>query len=197
MGQDKGLVLLNNTPLIEHVLTRLSGLADETLITTNHSEKYEYLNIPLAADKNPGAGALTGLQTALESARGEYVFVIACDMPFVSRDLAINIISLGPKADAIIPYLEDRYQPLHALYHRDNCLPAIKQVLSENQKRVITFHPLISVHAVTSQQIAQIDPDGRSFININTPEELAQAEQTFTQTENSALHTTQSWNPRT
>jgi molybdopterin-guanine dinucleotide biosynthesis protein A len=176
MGQDKGLVLLNGSPLIEHVTARLGGIADEIIITTNHPENYEYLNLPLASDKYPGAGALTGLQTALEAAQGEYVFVIACDMPFVNRDLVKYILSIKDKADAIIPYVEDRHQPLHALYHRNKCLQAIKQVLAENQKRMISFHHLISVYKLASQQIARFDPDGQSFLNINTPEELAQAE---------------------
>lgn len=181
MGQDKGLVPLNNVPLIEHVISNLTGLADETIITTNHPENYQYLNLPLASDKYPGAGALNGLQTALEAAHGEHVFVIACDMPFVNSDLVRYIFSNANKADVVIPHFEDKFQPLHALYHRNNCLPAIKQVLSKNQKRMISFYPLIAVHKISWQEIARFDPGGQSFKNINTPEELAQAEQTFTQ----------------
>ncbi len=181
MGQDKGLVRLNNLPLIEHVLTRLEGFADETIITTNHPEKYQYLKLLVATDKYPGAGALTGLLTALEAAQGENVFVIACDMPFVNRVLVEYIISFAGKADVVIPHFEERFQPLHALYNRNNCLPAIRQVISENQKRMISFHPLVTVHEISSQQITEIDPDGKSFKNINTPKELAQVEQPMKQ----------------
>jgi molybdopterin-guanine dinucleotide biosynthesis protein A len=181
MGQDKGLVLLNGTPLIEHVITCLKGLADETIITTNYPNNYQYLDLPLASDQYPGAGALAGLQTALKAAHGEHVFVIACDMPLVNRDLVEYIISCAGKADVIIPHFEERYQPFQALYHRNNCLPPIKQVLSEKQKRMISFHPLVSVNIISSQQIKTFDPAGQSFKNINTPEELAQVEQSFTQ----------------
>jgi molybdopterin-guanine dinucleotide biosynthesis protein A len=181
MGQDKGLVPLNSVPLIEHVISSLIGLADETIVTTNHPDNYQYLNLPLASDKYPGAGALTGLQTALEAAQGEHVFVIACDMPFVNSDLVKYIFSNAGKADVVVPHFEDKFQPLHALYQRNNCLLAIKQALSENQKRMISFYPLISIHKISSQQIKTFDPAGQSFKNINTPKELAQAEQTFTQ----------------
>ena len=190
MGKDKGLVRLNNIPLIEHVTTCLNGLVGETIITTNQPENYQYLNLPLFSDKYPGSGALAGLHTALQAAHGEYVFVIACDMPFVNRDLVKYIFSNTGKGDVVVPYIEDRFQPLHALYHRNSCLPAIKQVLSENQKRMISFFPLVSVHKISSEQINQFDPAGQSFKNINTPEELAQAEQTFSQASTSTVSST-------
>lgn len=190
MGQDKGLVPLDNIPLIEHVISSLVGIADETIITTNYPNDYQYLDLPLASDQYPGAGALAGLQTALKAAHGEHVFVIACDMPFVNRDLVKYIFSNAGKADVVVPHFEDRFQPLHALYHRNNCLPAIEQVLSENKKRMISFYPLITIHKITSQQIKIFDPDGQSLKNINTPDELAQAEQTFTQASNSTIPST-------
>lgn len=181
MGQDKGLVKLNGIPLIEHVINRLDGLADETIVTTNTHKAYKYLDLPLASDEKPGLGALAGLQTALSAANGEYVFVIACDMPLVNRELVETIISKAAKADVIIPHFNERLQPLHALYHRTNCLHPIKQAIAEKQKRMISFHDQVSVFEISAEKIISIDPKGLSFMNINTPEELAQMEKLFPQ----------------
>ena len=85
MGRDKALVPLNGVPLIEYVLEGVQDLVDEVLITTNHSQGLRYLNLPLVADRHPGAGALHGLLTALEAAQHDHVLVLACDMPFVDR----------------------------------------------------------------------------------------------------------------
>ncbi len=179
MGQDKGLVKLNGIPLIEHVINRLDGLADETIVTTNSPQTYKYLDLPLASDEKPGAGALAGLLTALTAAKGEYVFVIACDMPFVNRKLVETIISSAAKADVIIPHINERLQPLHALYHRSNCLGPIQQAIVAKQKRMISFHDQVSIFELPAEKIIPIDPKGLSFMNINTPEELAQMEKMF------------------
>jgi len=176
MGQDKGLVPLHGKPLIEHVLDRLEGLADETLITSNNPENYQYLKHPIASDKIPGAGALSGLETALEAATGEHVFVIACDMPLVNKELVEFIVSYSDKADLVIPVFNDRYQPLLALYQREECLKAIKYSLANNQRRMIGFHQQVTVHEIPPKQIEEYDAEGHSFVNVNSPEDLAQLE---------------------
>jgi molybdopterin-guanine dinucleotide biosynthesis protein A len=80
MGQDKALIPILGQTLIERVLDRLSHLGDEILITTNNPECYRFLNLPLIADVLPGRGALGGLYSALNAARGPHVAVVACDM---------------------------------------------------------------------------------------------------------------------
>ena len=125
--------------MIEHVINHIEGIAEEIIITTNHPENYEYLGLPLFTDRQPQAGALSGLETAVEAAKGEHVFVVACDMPFVNSLLVKHITAKAKQADVIVPHFEDRYQPLHALYKKSTCLPAIKTVLAENKKRVVNF----------------------------------------------------------
>ena len=186
MGQDKGLVPLNGKPLIEHVISRLDGLVNEILITTNHPADYKYLKIPLARDSDPGAGALSGLQTALKAANGERILVIACDMPFVNRGLVKYMLSISERADVVIPEFEKRLQPLHALYHRSRCLAAVEVVLREGKKRMISFHHLVSVSKISSDKVKAIDPTGQSFLNINTQEDLSASEQLLTNGRNRA-----------
>lgn len=176
MGQDKGLASLGGKPMIEHVLLQVEELGDEVIITTNNPKEYEYLGKQIATDRDPGAGALPGLQTALDAAEGSTVFVIACDMPFPNKSFISYLLSLAPRADTIVPFFEDRYQPLHAVYSRESCLPAIENSISLGQKRVVSFYPQIKVLKIEEDKISEYTPDGLSFFNVNTPNDLAKAE---------------------
>ena len=176
MGSDKGLLPLAGKPLIEHLLARVDGLGDEILITTNQPQRYSYLGVKLVADAVPDAGTLAGLQTALSAAQGASVLVLACDMPFVSRPLLQHLIRLAPQADVVIPQHRGNYEPLHAVYNKYNCLHALEAALEAGEKRVISFFPRVQVAIVGEAELARLDPKGSSFFNINTPEELDQAE---------------------
>jgi molybdenum cofactor guanylyltransferase len=180
MGQDKALVRLAGRPLIEHQLDRLRGLAGEILVTTNHPEAFAAFGVRTAADAEPGAGALAGLRTALQAARGETVLVVACDMPFLSRPLLEHLLSLAPQADAVVPRRGGEYEPLHAVYAR-TCLPAVEACLANQRRRVISFYDDIRVLTVTEQTLRTLDPHELSFFNINTPDDLKEAEQLLRQ----------------
>ena len=175
MGTDKALVQLGGRPLIEHVLKRVEGLGDEILITSNHTESLSYLGFPIVPDPIPGAGALTGLETALNAARGDHVLILACDMPFVNRELLCHMIELAPSADIIVPIHAGYFEPLHAIYSKE-CLPNIRASLENGQTRVINFYDEVRVQGIDESKIATLDPQGMSFFNINTPEDLAFAE---------------------
>jgi molybdopterin-guanine dinucleotide biosynthesis protein A len=181
MGRDKGLVLLRGRPLIRHMLDRVADLGDEIVITTNHPEAYAFLGVRLASDESPGAGALNGLRTALNAAHGDEVLVLACDMPFVSRPLLRHLIELAPQADVVVPRRGGEFEPMHAIYARD-CLGEIQASLEAGDKRMISFFPRVKVLAVEEDVLERLDPGGRSFFNVNTPAELAEAEQFLSQT---------------
>jgi molybdopterin-guanine dinucleotide biosynthesis protein A len=164
--------------LIEHVLQRITHLADEVLITTNFAAGYRFLSIPLVPDKIPGRGALGGLYTALEAARHPLVAVIACDLPFVNAgilSLALSALT-NPSIDAAIPQTENGLEPLHAIYRRSTCLPAVKAAIEADQWRLISWHHAINVHAIGQREIRRCDPDGLAFFNLNTPDAFQEAE---------------------
>ncbi len=175
MGTDKGLVKLAGKPMIEHVLHKVLHLGDDLLITTNNGVNYAYLNVRLVADAEPGAGALEGLLTALQAATTAYVLVVACDMPFLKKGLLTHLIAERSDYDVIVPRWEGRLQPLHAVYRREPCIAAIQTQLAANNKRVISFFDHVRTHIVDENKVAQFDPQGQSFQNINTPQELEKA----------------------
>ena len=175
MGSDKALLRLDGIPLIERLLQRVSGLGEEILITTNRPQDYQYLGLRMASDPEPGAGALHGLRTALEAARGQTVLVLACDMPFVSRPLLEHMLQLAEAADLVVPRRGGEYEPLHAVYSK-GCLPALEAALQRGQRRMISFFPSLNLRTVEQEEIDRLDPEGLSFFNVNTPEDLRKAE---------------------
>ncbi len=177
MGEDKALIRLAGIPLIERVLARIDGLADEILITTNRPETLTHLNLRMAGDEVPGAGALHGLKTALDAARGEIVLVLSCDTPFVSRELIEHLLSRAHDADAIVPKHGDKYEPLQAVYNRSRCLPAVEAALGSGERRMISFYPQVHVLPIEEPILSELDPSGLSFFNVNTAEDLERADQ--------------------
>ena len=181
MGSDKAAIILAGKPLIEHVLTRVEGLGDEILITTNHPAKYDYLHLRLVPDLTPGIGVLAGLQTALSAASGDLVLVLACDMPFVSRPLLKHMLHLAKGFDVVIPKYDMKYEPLHAVYRKRSCLTPVESALAAGERRMISFFPGLNVHALDPLDITHLDPEGLSFFNINSPDDLHYAEQLIAQ----------------
>ena len=178
MGEDKALKAFLGRPLIERVVQRLSPIADEVIVTTNHPERYTFLKIPLFSDLKPGRGALGGLYTAIAAAKNPLVAVAACDMPFASASLleAASRLLAQEDVDVVIPKSEEGFEPLHAIYRRETCLPAIEAAIEADQWRVIAWFPQVKVRVLTPDEIRQYDPSGLAFWNVNTPEEFSKAE---------------------
>jgi molybdopterin-guanine dinucleotide biosynthesis protein A len=185
MGQNKALVPFLGRPLIQRVVDRVRPLSGDILVTTNDPEDFTFLGLPLFPDVMPGSGALGGLLTALTAAQQPFVAVVACDMPFVNSNLLKLEIDLvkNLKVDAVVPESGEGYEPFHAVYRREPCLAAIRAALDAGQRRMISWFPLAQVHILSAEQVRAIDPMLRAFENINTPEELEQAESTARQAE--------------
>jgi molybdenum cofactor guanylyltransferase len=175
MGRDKGLIELAGKPLVRHVIDRLGALAGEILITTNQPEAYAAFGVRTVGDRRPGAGALVGLLTALEAAGGDPVLIVACDMPFASLPLAAHLLELSAAADAVVPRPGDEFEPLFAVYRR-SCAAAIHHALDAGRRRVISFFPDVRLRIVEAAEARAIDPDPWCFFNVNTPDDLAEAD---------------------
>jgi molybdopterin-guanine dinucleotide biosynthesis protein A len=179
MGEDKALKTFLGRSLIQRVVERLSLIADEVIVTTNRPDDYAFLNLPLFADLKPGRGALGGLYTAIASAKYPMVAVVACDMPFASASLleAASRLLVKEEADVVIPKSEEGYEPLHAVYRRETCLPAIEAAIAADQWKVISWFPQVKVRVLSSDEIKRYDLLGLAFWNVNTPEEFSKAEE--------------------
>jgi molybdenum cofactor guanylyltransferase len=178
MGEDKALKPFLGRPLIQRVIDRLSPIADELIVTTNRPAEYTFLNLRLVSDLKPGRGALGGLYTAIASATSPLVAVAACDMPFASTMFfeGARRLMVEEEADVVIAKTDEGHEPLHALYRRETCLPAIDSAISTDQWKVISWFPQVKVRTLTSDEVKSFDPSGLCFWNLNTPEEFIEAE---------------------
>lgn len=183
MGQDKALLPFLGESMLERVMKRVNPLGDELYVTTNHPERFLDFGVPMIQDELPGKGALGGLLTALSAAQFSTVIVVACDMPFVNPEILADASDQlhSKQADVVIPLTEKGYEPLHAVYRRETCLPAVRSALAAGERRLISWFPSVKVIQIAKDDLIKFDPARIAFWNVNTPEDLHQAEELASQ----------------
>ncbi len=186
MGQNKALIQLGADSLIGHVIRCIRPVTDELLLITNTPDEYAHLGLPMQGDIVPDAGALGGIYTGLMTASHDAALCVACDSPFLMPKLLTYLISVLDDYDAVMPYTyrgnpadhnnsdQITLQTLCAVYSK-RCLPIIELMLQESELRVHALQERASIKCVSPKVWQAFDPDGISFFNINTPEDLAQA----------------------
>lgn len=176
MGRDKAFVKLAGKPLIQHVIERSRNLGQtETILIANQSERYRHLGLPVFSDVCPNKGSLGGIYTALTYAQSPHTLVIACDMPFIKTELLrFMIAQISDAIDIVAPRVGGYPQGLHAIYSQ-SCRQPIQEQLAANRLKVIRFYDRMRVRYLDENDYEPYDVDGRSFVNLNTPEELQQA----------------------
>jgi molybdenum cofactor guanylyltransferase len=179
MGTDKAFVNLCGKPMIQHVLDCLHPFGQqETILITNRADAYASIPLPIYADVLLGRGSLGGIYSAIYNSHTLYTLVVGCDMPFMNATLLRYMTSLIQEAkfDAIVPIIGKRHEGLHALYSKA-CLEPIRRRLDQGEFKVAGFYDDIHIRIVTESECRQYDPNGLSFFNVNTPEQLNEARQ--------------------
>jgi molybdopterin-guanine dinucleotide biosynthesis protein A len=178
MGQDKSIMTFRGEVLIQRVLNKFVRLANEVIIIAPRNQEYLSLGVKVEPDILPGRGPLGGLYTALIKSSNQEVALIACDMPFVNPGLLLYQLDilLSDDMDVVVPSSEKGLEPLHAVYRKDTSLPAVKKALDSGERRLISWFSNVRVRILTQNETNPFDPLGLMFYNINTPEELTQAE---------------------
>ncbi len=178
MGEDKGLKLFLDRPLIQRVVERISTVGDEILITTNHPADYAFLKLRLVQDLIPDCGALGGIYTALAAASFPMVAVVACDMPFASAALLKAAITLlvQEEVDVVIPRSIAGLEPMHAIYRRSTCLPSVLAAIQAGQLKITDWLSSVRVRELSLQEAVAVEPAGLAFMNVNSPMEFLGAE---------------------
>ena len=177
MGTDKSFVLFQGRPMIEVVRERVEGLGDELILIANKQAAYAHLGLPMYGDIFPETGPLGGIYTAIHHAAHPHVLVVACDMPWLNRPLLEYMIDLRETADVVVPRWDKYPEPLHALYSKA-CLEPIREKLEAGQLKITAFFGRVTLHFVDRAEIEPFDPQGRSFVNLNTPDELTDQQNT-------------------
>ncbi|MBN1847979.1 MAG: molybdenum cofactor guanylyltransferase [Deltaproteobacteria bacterium] len=170
-GHNKALVELKGTRLIERVVNVLGAIFEKVILISNSPHEYEYLQLPIYEDLIKGLGPISGFQTGLNKIEDPAGFFVACDMPFLNEALIRHIVGSGVSYDAVIPRLGWKIEALHALYTK-GCLTAINHSITAGNYQLITFLDKVRVRYIEEEVLRRLDPELKSFININRPQEL-------------------------
>ena len=185
MGRNKALMRLVDETLISRALKRLQSVTDEIIVISNSVDLYNDLGVRVYEDLVPKSGALGGVYTGLTHAVNNTVVCVACDMPLLQPKLMTYLLSVLGEHDAVVPYtreLEDsnpKLQTLCAVYTR-RCNHTIRQMLEGGELRLHALCDRIKVRRVPPGEWREIDPEGLSFINVNTREDFEKVKQMMT-----------------
>ena len=164
MGRDKYALVYNNKPMYEPALDTLHRFCDEVLISSNRIFP-EFKNYPILHDEISGIGPMGGLYTCLKISKTEYNMVLACDMPLVSGTLMSEMANFKGKFDAIVPMVNDRLEPLYAIYNT-SILTTIEKQINKLDFSLLHMFASLNVHYFNSSV------NENELLNINTPAEL-------------------------
>lgn len=171
MGQDKAFLKVGGIPIFERVLAVFRENFQRVVLVGDREERFSGYRLPVVPDIYPGS-SLGGLYSGLHHAETEYVFVSSCDLPFPSAEVLRYLCSLRNDFDAVVVSTTHGYEPLFALYSK-SCLGPIKALLVSGDCCAHAYYPQIRVRYVPYAELAHLDRNGRSFLNVNTPEEFA------------------------
>ena len=142
--------------------------------------------VKVVIDKYPNCGPLGGIYSGLSKAINQWSFVSACDMPFLNPNLINDMAELRDGYDIIAPIIDNRAEPVHAMYHQA-CLASISKQLNSGELKITRFYDEMNVKEVGTNFIDKIDPGRWSFFNINTPEDMIKANQKYLQSKSGGL----------
>lgn len=176
MGKDKRFILVGEKTLFERSCAVLRELFEEVCVVIAQDSPSLQAEVPVIRDLIPDCGSLGGLYTGLRWAKTQYIFLAACDMPFLNPDVIRYMVSVKEQADIVIGRWASRLQPTHAVYGR-NCLPVIEEMMKLKNRKIHSMidHLALRVRMIAEWELEQIDRNGRSMFNINTPSDLEQA----------------------
>lgn len=175
MGENKAFIPLGNQPMIAHVLARLAQVgAAETVIITRSPSLYEDFDARVINDEGAGHGALNGIYSALCLCETPYIIVVGCDMPFIDPAWIQWIYDIRADYDAVVPVFDGLPQSLHALYHR-RCVKSFAEQLTNKVYRMESALEHINTHFIPEDLCRARDSSGKTFFNINTPDDLKRA----------------------
>ena len=174
MGRPKALLLFDGEPLIVHLVRALKRMFAETVIVAAPDQDLPDLPATLVRDEVAYQGPVGGIYYGLKATSGESCFVTSCDVPFLNPALISYLTTQISHYDVVVPFWENRFQPLHAVY-RTTVLPLLKGQLDRGELRPIYLFDKVQTCKVDEDVIRRFDPEGLSFLNMNTPDDYEHA----------------------
>jgi molybdopterin-guanine dinucleotide biosynthesis protein A len=174
MGRPKALLPFGGEPLIAHTVRTLRSLFAHAVIVAAPDQELPALPVTLVRDELPFQGPVGGICYGLKAASGDFAFVTSCDAPFLNLPLIAFLTEQISNYDVVVPYWQDRLQPLHAVY-RKTVAPLLEEQLERSELRPIFLYKKVRTLEVPAQEIRRFDPEGLSFLNMNSPTDYESA----------------------
>ena len=174
MGQDKAQLRLGPETMVERLAARLAPVTSSVTLVGDTQAGNPLPSVPDVYEK---WGALGGIHAALSAAKTDWSVVVACDLPFVTRDLFERLKSFADETvDAIVPIQTDgRPQPVCALYRRETCLPEIERLVSAGEHTPRALLANVRTRYVQFPELGDLPGAENFFLNLNTPEDFERA----------------------
>ena len=169
-ARPKALLEFNGEPLIVHLVRTLETIFAETVIVAAPGQELPSVRAQVVRDEVPYQGPVGGICYGLRAAVGEFAFVTSCDLPFLNRSVIQYLVSQLAEHDVVVPYWQERFQPLHAVY-RKSVLPFLEAQLERGELRPVYLFDKVRTCKIGADKVRRFDPEGLSFLNMNTPEE--------------------------
>ena len=178
-GENKAFLEIDGQRLIDRIQRIFKDLFDEVILVTNHPLLYLDWDCKIVSDIFPVRCSLTGLHAGLFYASHPFAFFSACDTPFLKRAVVEAVVEAAtPGVDVVIPEVEAGFEPLCAAYS-NRCLEPIERQLARRNLAIRKFFRKLRVKTLSETRIRKLDPELKSFFNINTPADLASVSQKF------------------
>ena len=175
-GREKAFLSVGGKLLFERIYGVCRPLFDELILVTNNPGAYLRWDLHIVTDLFAVRSSLTGIHAGLFYASNPYIFVVACDTPFLRPEMVSCMLdSIDERFDAIMPETAKGREPLCAAYAR-RCLPAVERSLEKNLLKIQRVFRPGRIRAVAENRLRREDPELISFFNINTPQDLDAAE---------------------
>jgi molybdenum cofactor guanylyltransferase len=174
MGRPKALLPFDGAPLIAHVVRALKNSFAEAVVVAAPEQELPSLPAVLVRDEVAYQGPVSGIYHGLKASSQEICFVTSCDAPFLNLQLIAYLLAQISDCDVVVPYWQERFQPLHAAYRR-SVAPLLRQQLDRGELRPISLYSKVRTREIREDEIRRLDPEGLSFLNMNSPEDYQAA----------------------
>ena len=168
MGRPKALLPFDDEPLIAHVVRKLNAIFAEVVVVAAPDQELPDLSVTLARDGVAYQGPVSGIYHGLQAANKEVCFVTSCDAPFLNQALIAHLVTQIHGFDVVVPFWQERFQPLHAVYRR-SVTPLLGEQLERGELRPVFLYDKVRTRKVSEEEISWFDPEGLSFVNMNSP----------------------------
>ncbi|WP_300670818.1 molybdenum cofactor guanylyltransferase [Desulfoluna sp.] len=175
-GTNKAFLELGGESVIARTLALFNEIFSQVLVVSNNPQAFLEFDVKIVTDIFPERCSLAGIHAALFHAETPWVFVAPCDNPFLSRAMVELVLSCRSEGSTIVvPETSKGLEPLCAAYSREN-LKLAERRLAEGRYKIQSLFRRKRTRKVPEEAIRRIDPELRTFFNINTPEDYAWAQ---------------------